>query len=275
MLKTSDVAKLLQIKNEQVMALVDFGFLRIADISRYEHGFSYLFSEEEVSELDAAACLAQIEEWRCKRQLPKRNGSNFPAEMRAIERYDRFLKSIEETPCPELLLTAFYLFHLNHYAKKYSQIADELYELKHRVLKKMVERYGLYLELKVLLGPDKYRIWLCEDCRLQAKEMGMSYGEYIAEGHTCPKCEIRVKERDYYSLLEIVVALDKHSFCFHMPRHLDSKWDLDWGRIPCGERSEDDSRDRMFLYGRKITNTEERVFPLPAVIAQLQRFLEM
>lgn len=275
MLKTSDVAKLLHIKNEQVMALVDFGFLRIADISRHEQGFSYLFSEDEVYKLDASSCLAQIEEWRSKRRIPKGKGSDFKAEMRAIKRYDRFLQSIEETPCAELLLAAFYLFHLNHYAKKYVKVADELYALKHRVLKKMVERFGLYLELAVLLGPDKYRIWLCEECRMQASEMGMSYREYIAEGNSCPKCEVQVKERDYYSLLEIAVSFDKHSFCFHMPRHLAAKWELEWDRIPCRDRLEDDSRDRMCLYGRRITNIEERVFPLPAVIDQLQRFLEL
>lgn len=269
MLKTSDVAKKLGVSNAQVMSLVDHGYLRVADLERYNQGFTYLFSEEEIKTIDLGSALAEIE------QEKKNKVRRFGAELKAVQYYDRLLESFAESPCPELLEAAFYLFQLNHYAKKYIIAQKELYSLKHRVMNVMLEHYGLYIELLILTGGDRSRIWLCDDCKLNANEQNMTYKRYIAEGYYCPKCEQQVMERDFYTLLEMKINWDQHRFCFHILWSEARKWDLNWDSLPRRDRVSEDARDSMFLYGRRISSLEERIFPLPAITRHLEDFLRI
>jgi len=266
-LKTSDVAKKLNISNAQVMSLVDHGYLKVAALERYERGFTYLFAVEELQTLDLVNVLA-------KKKKDKRNKTRrFGAELKAMRYYDRLLESFADSPCPELLQAAFYLFQLNHYAKKYTNAQKDLYTVKHHVMKTMLERYGMYLEVMLLLGGDRLRVWLCDDCKINAYEQNMSYREYIANGYYCPKCEQQIMERDFYTLLELKLSWEQHRFCFHIPWSEVRKWDLNWDAIPKRERISEDARDIMFLYGRHISTLEERIFPLPAIINSLEEFI--
>ncbi|MGE5381287.1 MAG: hypothetical protein ACM3NT_09520 [Methylocystaceae bacterium] len=267
MLKTSEVAKKFNISNAQVMSLVDHGYLRVAALERHDRGFTYLFADEELDQLDLGQVLAEIEPG--KRMVNRR----FGAELKAVRYYDRLLENFADSPCPELLQAAFYLFQLNHYAKKYVSAQKELYSLKHRVIKIMLERYGMYIEIAVLTGGDRLRVWLCDDCKQNAREQNMTYRDYIAHGYYCPKCEQQIMERDFYSLLEIKISWERHRFSFHVPWSEARRWELNWDAIPQRERSGKDARDSMFIYGRHISNLEERIFPLPAIINHLEEFI--
>lgn len=267
MLKTSDVAKRLNISNAQVMSLVDHGYLRVAALERHDQGFTYLFADEELKEVDLGAALAEIE------QEKKTRTRRFGAELKAVQYYDRLIASFDESTSPELLKTAFYLFQLNHYAKKYNNVQKELYTLKHKVMKIMLERFGLYLEVQLLMGGDRLRVWLCDDCKTNAHEQNMTYREYIASGYYCPKCEQQIMERDFYSLIEIKVSWEQHRFSFHVPWSQARKWELNWDNIPQRDRNNEDAPDTMFLYGRRISTLEERIFPLPAIVRELEEFI--
>ena len=75
-----------------------------------------------------------------KRQgIKKDTPYDFKKVIGVINYYDRFMESVANHPDEELLKTAFYLFHLNHYAKKYQEQSKDLYALKNQVIRKMYQ----------------------------------------------------------------------------------------------------------------------------------------
>ena len=195
--------------------------------------------------------------------------------MRAFNYYDRFLQEIEEYPEAELLKTCFYLFHLNHYAKTYSEMSPALYRIKAKVLEKAYRDNREKFRVIYLLGADKKKVWLCEDCKDAAHSRGLSYNRFIREEAYCSKCYIQSVEKEYYSLLESILRVGDYRFIFHSPRSLAALWVDNLPELPCELRREGLYDDRMYLYGRRVTAVEERVFPLAMIEGKLLEYLGM
>jgi hypothetical protein len=272
MLTISEVAKKLNISNRQVYELVEFGYLSVVGINRNRHrGMNYLFSESQVESLDFHAHLAEISELKTRRHGTSQT-SNFKKVQQALIYYDRFIEAIADHPDNKLLTVCFYLYHLNHYAKSYTEQSSELYTLKHQVLRKMLDEYPDKINLTYLIGPDRNRVWLCEDCKETARSAGLSYSDYAKKEMYCSKCYITTVEREYYSLVEFSVTIDEYDFSFHAPRSSVKKW-IDFDLLSQGIRKTGKCYDRMYLYGRLITRIEEKIFPLPVVLDYLHHYL--
>lgn len=273
MLTSSEVAAKYKISNRQVNDLLTYGYLNVAQVLRHEkRGVALLFSESELERLDIPSLLAEI---RAKKGPAKtRNPMEFKKLLKAFNYHDRFMEDVEHYPESEILKTCFYLFHLNHYAKTYPESSKDLYSLKSRVLKKMYQEHRGVLKASYLLGPDRQRIWLCEDCKEASRTAGMSYNKYIQNESYCPKCDVQILEREYYSLVEFYLKVGDYRFVFHTPRSLAAGWMKDMQELPQGTRKADRYQDKMYLYGRPISNIEEKAFPLAMLKEKLIEYLE-
>lgn len=274
MLKTSEVAQRLNITNSQVQDLVDFGYLSVAGTYRSRsNGLSYLFAEQELESLNVPAILAEIKEKKRHRRCISSLPGAWRERQRAVARHDHFLCSIAALPEARLLRAAYYLFHLNHYAKAYEKERESLYALKNRVLACIVRDYPEMVRCVYLIGQDRSKIWLCEDCRQSARAAGYTYLDYVKLGHYCEKCYVQVVEREYYSLVEFSLESDDYRFCFHLPVSVARKWLAGIKELPIRERKHDEVNDAMYFYGRRITRIEEKVIPLAVVVQELETFL--
>ena len=92
MLKTSEVARKLNITNRQVQDLVDFGYLPIADTYRTNAGgFGYLFAEQELESLDdVPSLLAEIKDRKRGRRNMQASRGGWRRRQRVLERSERF-----------------------------------------------------------------------------------------------------------------------------------------------------------------------------------------
>jgi len=130
-----------------------------------------------------------------------------------------------------------------------------------------------FIEASYLLGPDRNKIWLCEDCKNAARSAGMSYTTYIKEENYCPKCSIKSIEKEYYSLLEFKVDALDYRFTFHLPLSSALRWMNNIDDLPQGIRKIGKYSDKMYLYGRSINKIEEKIFPLPMIKEQLNEYI--
>ncbi|HBK53760.1 MAG TPA: hypothetical protein DDZ44_07485 [Syntrophomonas wolfei] len=64
-----------------------------------------------------------------------------------------------------------------------------------------------------------------------------------------------------------------YRFIFHSPRSLAAAWVDNLPELPCEVRREGFYEDRMYLYGRRVTAVEERVFPLEIIKGKLMEYL--
>ncbi|MEA1960971.1 MAG: hypothetical protein U9N81_06805 [Bacillota bacterium] len=275
MLTVSDIANMYDISYQQVHDLMDYGYLTISKVDRpNKQGIRYLFSEEDIKDMDIHSHLAEIKDLatRYSRSSNKKN-NQFKRVLNAVHHYDDFLDDIQYLPEAKILQASFFLFHLNHYAKTYTSEAKELYQLKTSVLKKMYTENPNIITATYLHGPDRKKIWLCEDCKDAAWGMGLSYVSYIQNELYCPKCELQLIEKEYYSLIEFHLEIEKYRFCFHQPRSKVMKWMKDIDQLPHRLRYVGRCSDQMYLYGRSISRVEEKVFPLPMVRNELTRYL--
>lgn len=272
-LTSSEVAAKYKISNRQVNDLLAYGYLNVARVLRHhKRGVALLFSESELERLDIPSLLAEIKD---KKKDSKKSAN--PTEIRnllkAFNYYDRFMEDVEHYPEAEILKICFYLFHFNHYAKTYSDLSKNLYNLKSQVLKKMYQENQGVITASYLQGPDRQRVWLCEDCKEASRAAGMSYNHYIRSESYCPKCEVQILEREYYSLVEFCLKVGDYRFVFHTPRSLAAGWMKDMRELPQGTRKADHYQDRMYLYGRAISNIEEKAFPLVMLKDKLMAYL--
>jgi hypothetical protein len=136
----------------------------------------------------------------------------------------------------------------------------------------MLTEYPEKFVTTYLIGADKNRVWLCEDCKEAARTAGFSYSEYIRKEMNCPKCYTAIMEREYYSLIEFSILIDDFEFTFHAPRSSVQKW-IDIDKLPQSIRQTGKYNDRMYLYGRLITRVEEKVFPLPVILEYLKAYI--
>lgn len=275
MLSSSEVAARYKISNRQVNDLVNYGYLSVAQVFRNDkRGVSFLFSENEVEKLDIPSLVAEIKEKKRQHSQPiYSNYSDFKKILKACNYYDRFMEDVSTLSEHKLLKAGFYLFHLNHYAKTYPELSKELYELKSKVLRKLYLENRFLIKAKYLLGPDRKKVWLCEDCKDASRSAGMSYNTYIRNEAYCPKCDIIELEREYYSLVEFCLEVSDYRFLFHTPRSLAVRWMKDIDELPRDNRQTANYDDRMYLYGRAISRIEERVFPLGMLKEKLEAYL--
>jgi hypothetical protein len=272
MLTISQVAKKLNISNRQVYDLVEYGYLNVTKVYRNRNqGMNYLFSESQIESLDLHSYLAEISDRKQKKQTVAGN-SAYKKVFRALAYYDRFMDSIADHPDQTILTVCFYLYHLNHYAKTYAEQATSLYSLKHQVLRKIYNEYREKLTISYLIGPDRNRVWLCEDCKEAARTAGLTYTDYIGKEMYCSKCYVATVEHEYYSLVEFSLIIDDFEFVFHAPRSSVQKW-IDVRNLPQGIRQSGKYNDRMYMYGRLISRVEEKIFPLPVIVEYLNNFL--
>ncbi len=273
MLTISEIALKYKISNKQVNDLVDYGFLPISYTERTPNrGVRLLFSELDVIKVDIPSALAEIKQLK-EEGIIKNNRQDFKKMIKVINYYDKFLENIAPHPNRELLQTAFYLFHLNHYAKKYTKMSNKLYKLKNQTIRKMHLRKPDSLEMHYLIGPDRKTIWLCEDCKYSSQAAGMPYGSYIRQGNYCPKCYVQSVEKEYYSLIEFIVLSSEYRFVFHLPLNTAKKWLENINDLPQGFRKTKKYDDKMYLYGRQISRIEEKAFPLNMIVEKLENYL--
>lgn len=275
MLTISQVAARYRISNRQVYDLINHGYLNVASVSRHgQKGISYLFSEHELNQLDIPSLLAEIKDNKKpgKNHSPGRI-SEFRKLFGVVNYYDTFMNNVNDYPESAVLKACFYLFHANHYAKTYPEHSERLYRLKNQVLRKACEENPALVNTIYLLGPDRRKIWLCDDCKDAARTSGLSYNDYIRNEYYCPKCTVQSVIKEYYSLVEFSIQVPDYRFTFHLPRSSAQRWMQNLDDLPQGIRKTGHYDDKMFVYGRPISRVEEKVFPLPMVEEQLHLYL--
>lgn len=270
MLTISQVAARYGLSNRQVYDLINLGFLNIARVTRENKGITYWLAEQDLERLDIYSLVAQA------RDRNHHSTSYKPPDWKRLNRTmaycQRFLEDISASSYRELLESCFYLFHLNHYAKRYTEESKNLYSLKKQVLRKMMAQYGEFFEVTYLVGPDRQKVWLCEDCKGNARKVNMPYAEYARSEYYCSKCYVQTLEKEYYSLIQFDLALEQYRFSFHLPL-ASAHWIKDRPDINHGTRKSGSYNDCMYLYGRPVSRIEEQVYPLTAIVDGLTGFL--
>ncbi|QGT99699.1 hypothetical protein SYNTR_1106 [Candidatus Syntrophocurvum alkaliphilum] len=275
MLTISQIAKKLNITNRQVHDLINYGYLTVSKTNHYPNkGIKYLFSEYEVNNLDVHSSLAEIYEKSKKKSIGNRPICDFKKVSRTVNYYENYLEKIAYYPEHEakLLKICFYLFHLNHYAKTLTDLSSKLYKLKNKVLNKIYNDNKNIIKTSYLIGPDKKKIWLCEDCKDNARTANITYTKYMQKELYCTKCFIQAVEKEYYSLIEFVIQIDKYKYVFHLPKSSAQKW-VAIEDLPKKNRNMGRYSDRMYYYGRSISRVEEKVFPVKMIIEELNDYL--
>lgn len=272
-LSTAQVGKFLGITPRMVHRLVRDGFLEIKGTRKFKFGEDFYFDRVEVEELSG-----RMPEF--KRKWQSEEDSRLGAKKASFKRYqslrkssayrnfkDRYLSSLEGIPekTAALLRVSFYLYHLNHYAKKGE---GYLYDLKEKVLKKILEEFSERDCLTVCFVEGDPKVHLCETCRLKAQKSGMDYVKYKNTSGGCPRCK---KESNYYSLFEFQLEYGEHSFCFHTPFSAARKWFEDIDELEIKVR--DKSREEGIAFGRPISEAEARAVVLDEIIKELENFI--
>ncbi len=271
LLTTTEVCRELAISPRDVHRLQAEGYLEMKQLDRNKYGVTPLFSGLQVAEVrlelprilrnwdEAAGALGGAAAAR-KRQ------NDWYTFRSTVMRKERFLKTLKELPehSAMLLRAAYYLFHLNHYAK-----AGEtyLYDLKERVLTAFSSCFSQSDGLSIYFIEGPARVRLCPGCRKRAQEQRKSYLEYSRLTGGCPDCQ---RDEDYFSLYEFLIVRDQHRFCFHSPFQIGRKW-LKHLAISCKEGAE---REGAFPFGRPISPGEAAAVNLAEVEDELQSFLD-
>ncbi len=272
LLSTAEVCRVLGITPREVYRLAAEGYLEIKRVHRCKHGNIPFFSGrqvesvrcelprilrrwegEEGAEKGAAAAWKRLKDWRSYHRTKLRK--------------ERFLQALDDLPEKSgfLLRGAYYLYHLNHYAK-----AGEayLYDLKEKVLALMATHFTPEDGLQIYFVPGPGRVRLCPACRRRARSQRKTYVEYIRLTGGCPCCQ---RDEGYYSLYEFQIESGEHRFCFHSPAQLGRKW-FKGKEIPQKEGRE---REGGYPFGRPIFPGEAAAVNLAEVIEELEKFLNL
>lgn len=271
-LNTAQAGEYLGITPAWVRRLVRDGFLEVKDTRQYKSGVDFYFDRSQLADL-----LPRMPEF--KRKWMSEEDVRLGAKRAAFKRAEaqkkahgyrnvkeRFLQSLEGYPekVAALLRAAFFLYHLNHYAKGGEAY---LYDLKERVLKVFVNSYSAAEGLHVSFMEGSQKVYLCDSCRSKSKNMGIDYSKYKSDFGGCPKCD---KKRDYYSLFEFVVEYGEHRFCFHTPYSTARKWLTNPDDLPGKARGR--GKEEAHAFGRPISESEARAVSLEEVLRELESF---
>jgi hypothetical protein len=269
-LTTADVCRELNVTPREVHRLVAEGYLDVVAISRFKHGVMPLFSEDQVVRV-RKKIPSILRGWdrekgaRWGKDAARERLRNWCALHRTRARKERFLQALADLPekSGRLLRAAYYLYHLNHYAKAGESY---LYDLKEQVLKAMSASFTAADGLEIYFIPGRDRIRLCPDCRRRARKEKRTYLEFAEMTGGCAHCQ---RDEGYFSLYEFQIAYDDHHFCFHSPAQVAGKW-LKGKNLPTRESSE---REGGYPFGRPISAGEAVAVNLAEVIAELESFL--
>lgn len=270
LLAPAEVCRVLRVTPREIHRLTAEGYLEVKRVVHFKHGTVPLFSEiqvesvrrdlpqilrrwegEEGARKGAAAAWARLKQWRTCHQTKSRK--------------EKFLQALDDLPEKSgfLLRGAYYLYHLNHYAK-----AGEayLYDLKEKVLALMATHFTPEDGLQIYFVPGPGRVRPCPACRRRARSQRKSYVEYIRLTGGCLCCQ---RDEGYYSLYEFQIESGEHRFCFHSPAQLGRKW-LKGKEIPQKEGRE---REGGYPFGRPIFPGEAAAVNLAEVVDELEKFL--
>ncbi|SFR13659.1 hypothetical protein [Desulfoscipio geothermicus] len=273
LLNPAQICETLGITPNGVNRLTREGYLEVKQKVNFKNGVMHLFHKEQVQAL--APSLPRIKQaW--ERYDNYCHGASRLARARMyrqksyqdkVKRKEQFFNNLALLPEDQekMLKAAYYLFHLNHYAKAGSTY---LYDLKELVLHTLVQNYygnDDLLQVSFIEGHNK--INLCPDCKSRAQKQRLSYLEYLDRTGGCPKC---TREYKYYSLYEFIVSCEDYRFCFHTPYHTAQKW-FDKSHLP--RKKHTPLREGAYAFGRAIYDSEARAVELMEVIKELQHFL--
>ncbi len=273
LLSTAEVCKILGITPAKVHQLINEGYLEVIDTTRLKHGVANFFQAAQVEKL-IEQMPRILRRWHSEENA--RLGAKNAAVLRVKRRHaaqnvksqkEVFLSSINLAPesIYRLLRAAYFLYHLNHYAKTGNEY---LYDLKEQVLYAFYQRYSATDCLKIFFIPGEQHIKLCPKCKRKAQQQRISYSEYARHTGGCNCC---VKDDRHYSLYEFVIDYDEYHFCFHTPYTVARKW-FKGKKIPTKFSS---SRYEMGTnFGRSIFELEAKAIPLAEVISELKDFLD-
>jgi hypothetical protein len=249
------------------------GWLEAAMVNHYRNGEMNLFERDKVESL-----IPQMPNlrraWIAEDNI--RFGGSTAARKREVDRQQagelknrkqRFLTGLSEIPDPysQLLKACFYLYHLNHYAKRGESY---LYDLKEQVLKLLVgmnESFGS--SIRVVFVPGSERVRLCGRCQERADRLGKNRPEYIKLYGGCSQC---ARDDNYYSLYEFIVSYDDYRFCFHVPFMAARKWFK--GQEPPAKEGRPE-REGFTVYGRPIFAAETQAVELIEVVEGLEELM--
>jgi hypothetical protein len=271
LLTTANVCRELGITPHDVHRLEAEGYLEIKLLDRNKHGEAPFFSSQDVASVRLK--LPRIlKSWEASAgaiggaAAARKRQHDWVTSRETIARKERFLEVIAEYPGRSaiLLRAAYYLFHLNHYAKAGESY---LYELKERVLAVMATGFGAADGLQIYFISGSDRVRLCPDCRRRAVEQRKNYLEYARLTGGCSNCQ---RDEGYFSLYEFLVAWGQHRFCFHSPFQIGRKWLKD-REISAKEGSE---REGAYPFGRPISSGEAAAVNLAEVVDELESFLD-
>jgi hypothetical protein len=270
LLTTAEVCRELAITPHDVHRLEAEGYLETKLVDRNKHGEAPLFSGQEV-ELVRLKLPRILRNWDDSAgavggaAAARKRQQDWVTARATIACKERFMEAIADLPGSSALLlrSAYYLFHLNHYAKSGETY---LYELKERVLAFMASNFTVADGLQIYFIPGPARVRLCPDCRNRAQEQRKSYLEYARLTGGCSSCQ---RDEDYFSLYEFLVVWEQHRFCFHSPFQIGRKW-LKGRDVPAKEGSE---REGAYPFGRPISSGEAAAVNLAEVVDELERFL--
>jgi len=273
LLNPAQISLTLGITPNNIKRLTNEGYLEVQKQINFKNGVMHLFTSTQVKAIIPA--MPRIKQaW--ERHDNYHQGGNRMARARAyrhqsyrdkVNRKEQFLNSINELPQERkvILSAAYYLFHLNHYAKAGSSY---LYDLKESVLHTLVNNYyhrDEWLNISYIEGTNK--IVLCPECRAKANNQRLSYQEYLYKTGGCLKC---TREYKYYSLYEFTITCQDYRFCFHTPYATAKKW---FNKQTMPPRKECPEREGAYAFGRAIYDSEAMAVELIEVIDELQKFL--
>lgn len=167
-----------------------------------------------------------------------------------------------------LPLLCFWLTLLNRAAKADN---ERLYELKDDVLRQVVPARRESCAVRFVRGGDKpQKVWLCDDCREQAREMGMHPLEYIDVCGPCENCEVEPAIPGYYDLYEIAFNFPGiGKFSYHVPWEIGKTYLPNPSSLPSRERDEEDG----WVFGRPLNKIEREAFSVGEIVGNVKSAL--
>lgn len=270
----AQVCQLLRITPDQINSLLERGWLEVAFIDKMRNGEMRLFDKSKIDSLIPQmpnirrAWMAE-DNHRYGGSAAARKRENDRRQAEELKnRKQRYLSELSDCPEPydRILRACFYLYHLNHYAKRGESY---LYDLKEHVLRILSRLEGLAgPAITVYFVPGSERVRLCSRCQERAGRLNKTRPEYIRLYGGCPQC---TRDSNYYSLYEFVVAYDNYRFCFHVPYTAARKWFRNQPPPPKEGRAK---REGFTVFGRPILAAEAQAVELIEVIEELESFIQ-
>ena len=211
-----------------------------------------------------------LESWQ--RRLAARRQARAAALRRAADDLravpDR-IRAITNNPAP---LACWWLALLNRAARSGH---EDLYSLKDSALRTLV-RHGIPHGLRYLEGGDKPgRVWLCDECRNMARDMGMHPLDYIEMAGPCENCRVERARRRYYDLYELTFRFDGiGTFTFHVPYPVGKGYLPDPSTLPESAFSDRATEsDDCWTFGRPLNRVEAAAFSVDEIVRELRAAL--